>query len=118
MYRLKQIDFNGNYEYFNLPGVIIIQKPVEFFAGQNYPNPSNPKTKIDYQIPFDGNVSLRVYDISGKEVSVIADGFKQADYYTAEFDGSNLASGVYFYRITADGEGLKFTKTFKMILLK
>src|SRR4030095_4926058 len=118
MYRLKQIDFNGNYEYFNLPGVIIIQKPVEFFAGQNYPNPSNPKTKIDYQIPFDGNVSLRVYDISGKEVSIIVDGFKQADYYTAEFDGSNLASGVYFYRITADGEGLKFTKTFKMILLK
>lgn len=117
-YRLKQIDYNGNYEYHSLNSDVIIGAPHAFEVSQSYPNPSNPRSKIDFQMPFDGNVSLRVYDISGKEVAVLIDRFKQADFYSVEFDGSNLASGVYFYRITAEGNQDKFTKTMKMILVK
>ncbi|MEO8512043.1 MAG: T9SS type A sorting domain-containing protein [Ignavibacteria bacterium] len=85
---------------------------------QNYPNPSNPKSKIDYEIPFDGNVSIKVYDILGKEIITLVNEFKTADFYSVEFDGSNLASGMYFYRITANGGGKIFSKTLKMILVK
>ena len=117
-YRLKQIDYNGNYEYFDLSEAVIVKAPNEFKLSQNYPNPSNPKCKIDYEIPFDGKVSIRVYDILGKEVFDLVNENKTADFYTVEFDGSNLASGMYFYRIIADGGGKKFTKTLKMVLVK
>ena len=117
-YRLKQMDFNSNSEYYDLNKLVEIGKPNNADVSQNYPNPSNPKSKIDFQIPFDSKVSLKVYDELGKEVAVILDESKVAGFYTAEFDGSNLASGVYFYRIIADGSGQKFTKTMKMILVK
>ncbi len=89
-----------------------------FSVSQNYPNPGNPKTKIDFQMPFDGRISIRVYDMLGKEAAVLIDGNKTADYYTVEFDASNLASGVYFYRIIAEGEGEKFVNTKKMLIVK
>lgn len=117
-YRLKQIDYNGNYEYFELQEDVLIKAPGEFRISQNYPNPSNPKCKIDYEIPFDGRVSIKVYDLLGKEVTSLVDEFKSADFYTAEFDGSNLASGMYFYRIIAEGGNKTFTKTLKMVLVK
>jgi hypothetical protein len=113
-YRIKQIDFNGNFEYHNLESDVIIGKPITFGMSQNYPNPSNPKTKIDYQVPNDGNFNIKVFDIQGKEVMTIADGFVKAGYYTAVFDGTNLSSGVYFYRISTSG----FIKTMKMVLIK
>mgnify|MGYP001164715972 FL=1 len=117
-YRIKQIDYNGNYEYFELQEEVIIKAPGEFRISQNYPNPSNPKCKIDYEIPFDGRVSIKVYDLLGKEVNSLVDEYKSADFYTAEFDGTNLASGMYFYRIIANGGGKQFTKTLKMVLVK
>jgi hypothetical protein len=120
-YRLKQIDYNGNAEYYQLsnPEVIEIGKPGTIEMSQNYPNPSNPKTKIDYQIPFNGKVSLLIYDVLGREViKLVNNELKETGYYTAEFDGSSLASGVYFYRFIADGEGQKFSKTMKLILVK
>lgn len=119
-YRLKQIDYNGNFEYFvlNNPSEVSIGSPDEFSVSQNYPNPSNPKSKIDYQIPFNGKVTLKIYDILGREVVSLIDEVKEAGYYTAEFDGTNLASGVYFYRIIAEGEGKNFNKTLKMVLVK
>lgn len=118
-YRLRQVDFNGHSEYYT-PGQsdIAIGKPGTFELGQNYPNPSNPKSKIDFQMPFDGKVTIKVYDILGQEVKTLVDEFKSADFYTIEFDGSNLASGTYFYRVIAEGNGQKFTKTLKMILVK
>ncbi len=118
-YRLRQVDFNGHSEYFT-PGQtdIAIGKPGSFDLSQNYPNPSNPKSKIDFQMPFDGKVSIKVYDILGKEVKTLIDEFKSADFYTVEFDGSGVASGTYFYRIIAEGNNQKFTKTLKMILVK
>ena len=85
---------------------------------QNYPNPSNPKSKIVYEIPVDGRVTIMLYDILGKETVSIVNETKQAGYYSAEFDGTNLASGVYFYRIFVEGGAQKFSETLKMILVK
>jgi hypothetical protein len=113
-YRLKQIDFNGNYEYFSLESDITVNPPAVFSISQNYPNPSNPKCKIDFEIPLAGRVTLKVYDILGKEVFNIIDETKEAGYYSVEFDGSSLASGVYFYRIIAG----TFSTTKKMLLVK
>jgi len=119
-YRLKQTDYNGNSEYFTLnnPENVVIGKPGNADVSQNYPNPSNPKSKIDYQIPFDGKVSIKVYDVVGKEVVTLVDADLTAGYYTAEFDGTNLASGIYIYRILAETPGQKFAATKKMVLLK
>ena len=120
-YRLKQIDYNGNDEYFSLnnPENVVIGKPGSADISQNYPNPSNPKTKIDYQIPFDGKVTIKIYDVVGKEVVTLVSSTLTAGYYTAEFDGTNYASGIYIYRMEADGTaGQKFTQTKKMVLLK
>ncbi len=120
LYRLRQVDFNGNYEYFEPQNnaAAVIGTPAFFDIKQNYPNPSNPVSKIDFEMPFDGNVSLVVYDISGKEVAVLAEGWRTADFYSVTFDGSNLASGVYFYRINAENGKESFAKTLKMILIK
>jgi hypothetical protein len=119
-YRLKQIDNNGMFEYFNLsnPSQVIIGSPFAADISQNYPNPSNPKCKIDYQLPEVSKVSIRVYDMTGREVVTLVNEVKDKGYYTAEFDGTNLASGVYFYRIITDGADQNFSKTVKMILVK
>ncbi|MCX6156611.1 MAG: InlB B-repeat-containing protein [Ignavibacteriae bacterium] len=114
-YRLKQIDNNGNFEYHNLSGSVNVGVPAKYDLSQNYPNPFNPFTKVDFQLPNDSKVSVVIYDITGKEVSVIINNeFRKADYYTVMFNGSNLSSGVYFYRIIAD----KYVMTKKMLLLK
>ena len=119
-YRLKQIDYNGNSEYFTLPNNsdVVVGKPAAFEISQNYPNPSNPQSKINYQVPFDGKVSIKVYDIAGKEVAILMDANQTAGFYSVVFNGVNLASGVYFYRIIAEGGNQTFTKTMKMILVK
>lgn len=117
-YRIKQIDYNGNFEYFELPVDVIIGAPENFSMSQNYPNPSNPRSKIDFQIPVDGDVSLTVYDMLGKEISVLVNEFKKADFYSVEFDGSSLATGVYFYRILIKSQSITYNKTLKMILVK
>jgi hypothetical protein len=117
-YRLKQIDFNGNYEYFSLESDVSINPPGNFGLSQNYPNPSNPNSKINFEMPVNGKVNIKIYDVIGREVVTLIDETREADYYTVEFDGTNLASGVYFYRIYAEGEGQKFTQTLKMVLIK
>jgi hypothetical protein len=117
-YRLKQIDYNGNFEYFSLESDVSINPPGNFKMSQNYPNPSNPKSKINFEMPVNGKVTIKVYDITGREVITLLDETREADYYTVEFDGTNLASGAYFYRIISEGEGKSFTKTLKMILVK
>ena len=114
-YRLRQIDYNGNFEYHNLSGEVEVGVPTKYEMSQNYPNPFNPMTKIDFQLPMDGKVSLKIYDITGREIATLVNNeFKKADYYTVMFNGSSLSSGVYFYRITAD----KYVMTKKMVLLK
>ena len=117
-YRLKQIDFNGNFEYFNLANEIKIGTPDKFSLSQNYPNPFNPTTKISYDLPFDGKVSLTVFDITGKEVMNLINENKSSGYYEAVVNASNLSSGVYFYRLTLEGNGNNFVSTKKMMVMK
>lgn len=113
-YRLKQIDFNGNFEYFNLNNEVNIGIPVKYDISQNYPNPFNPSTKINYDLPVDGKVSLKLFDMSGKEVATLVNEVKTAGYYTVSFNAMNLSSGVYFYRLNAGD----FSATKKMMLIK
>ncbi len=77
--------------------------PTEFALSQNYPNPFNPTTNIQFAVPQAGPVSLRVYDVLGREVARLVDDVLQPGYYTARFEGHTLASGVYFYRLIAGG---------------
>jgi hypothetical protein len=113
-YRLKQIDYVGSYKYHNLNEVIDIGIPNKFDLSQNYPNPFNPSTRIQYQVSSPSPVSLKVYDALGNEAAILVDEEKPAGSYEISFDGSNLASGIYFYRLTAGN----FTKSYKMLLLK
>ncbi|MCB0727304.1 MAG: T9SS type A sorting domain-containing protein [Ignavibacteriae bacterium] len=113
-YRLKQIDYNGNFEYFNLNGEVVIGTPNEFSLIQNYPNPFNPTTSIDFNMPQEGFVSLKVYNTSGKEVATLVNETRAAGYYTVNFNATNLSSGVYYYRLESNG----ISKVMKMALIK
>ncbi|HMS35142.1 MAG TPA: T9SS type A sorting domain-containing protein [Ignavibacteria bacterium] len=113
-YRLKQIDFNGNFEYFNLSNEVVIGIPSKYDLSQNYPNPFNPSTKISFDLPVDGKVSLKIFDMSGKELMTLVNEVKTAGYYSVSFNASSLSSGVYFYSLSADN----FTATKKMMLIK
>ncbi len=88
--------------------------PLSYSLSQNYPNPFNPVTKINYELPGDGKVKLMIYDVLGREIKTLVNEVKQAGKYTVEFNGSNFASGVYFYRI----ESGKFTDVKRMVLVK
>ena len=117
-YRLKQIDFNGTENYHELNDEVIVGVPSSYSLSQNYPNPFNPNTKIDYELPYDGKVSIVLYDISGREVVKLVNEVENAGYYSIQFNGANLTSGMYFYRINAEGSGQKYVNTKKMVLIK
>jgi len=117
-YRLKQIDFNGNFEYFNLQTSVKIGTPSSIELMQNYPNPFNPSTKIDFEIPDMGFVKLFVYDNTGKQVATLINDYRAAGYYTTEFNAVNLPSGIYFYKLEFNTGGQNYTKVMKMSLIK
>ncbi len=100
----------------NITGVPVNTQtiPENFSLSQNFPNPFNPTTNIKFTMPKDGNVTLKVYDMIGSEVKTLVEGNHKAGIYNIYFDGSELSSGVYFYRLTAGN----FTETRKMILIK
>lgn len=104
-------------EYISSPTIISGNSGMvasEYSLSQNYPNPFNPTTSIKFNLPKDGNVSFKIYDIYGKEVETYVDGFLQSGSYNVEFDGSKLSSGVYFYVLKSEN----FFDKKKMILLK
>lgn len=113
-YRLKQIDYNGNYKYYDLSNEVIIGIPSKYSLAQNYPNPFNPATVINFAIPATIYVSLNVYDISGKQVASLVNNVKAAGYYSVTFDAKGLSSGMYFYKLTTDN----FSAVKKMVVLK
>lgn len=89
--------------------------PAGFKLNQNFPNPFNPSTVINYELPKISSVSLIIYDLGGKEISRLINGdVKQAGRYSIQFNSANLASGVYFYRLTADN----YSESRKMLLVK
>ncbi len=115
-YRLKQIDFNGSFEYSDIVEVDIA--PAVFALTQNYPNPFNPSTSIQYAISSRQFVTLKVYDILGKEVITLVNEEKAAGQYEVEFNPEssikNPASGIYYYQLRAGN----YVETKKMILMK
>lgn len=88
--------------------------PVDFYLSQNYPNPFNPVTRINFEIPVEGRVELKVFDLLGREVKSLVDGFKSPGKYNVELNGSDMASGVYFYQLKGEG----FQKARKLLLMK
>jgi hypothetical protein len=88
--------------------------PAAFVLEQNYPNPFNPSTIIRFQMPSKGWVTLKIYDIIGREVATLVNGFQETGTHDVKFDASNLPSGVYFYRIAIG----KYTETKKLMLIK
>lgn len=113
-YRLKQIDFNGNFEYFNLTGEVIIGVPDKYELSQNYPNPFNPITVIRYSLTENNFTSLKIYDVTGREITKLVNEKQEAGIYEVILNGSNFASGVYFYELRS-GE---FISQRRMLLLK
>ena len=112
-YRLKQIDFDGSYQYSNNIE-IELNLPNKFTLGNCFPNPFNPNTKISWQSPVGGHQTLKVYDVLGNEVATLVNEFRNAGSYEVDFDASALSSGVYFYQLKTGN----FVDTKKMILLK
>jgi hypothetical protein len=88
--------------------------PDEFNLEQNYPNPFNPTTTIRFDVRTSGNVSLKVYDVLGREVAILADEYMRAGSYERMFEASNLSSGVYFYTLKAGD----FEKTLRMVVVR
>uniref|UniRef100_A0A7V2ZHI1 T9SS type A sorting domain-containing protein n=1 Tax=Ignavibacterium album TaxID=591197 RepID=A0A7V2ZHI1_9BACT len=113
-YRLKQIDFNGEYEYSNEVEVEYINK-FDFYLSPNYPNPFNPSTKIDFNLTEKTFVRITLYDITGREIKKIIDEEMEAGNYTVSLNSEGIGSGVYFYEmITGSG----FTAVNKLTILK
>jgi hypothetical protein len=102
---------NGLNEPMTITGT---EQPVTYELYQNYPNPFNPSTTIRYQVPEDGMVTLKIYDILGKEVTTLVNESKTTGRYELNFNASNLASGVYIYRIQVND----FVSSRKILLLK
>ncbi len=95
-------------------GVEINNKPTEFKLNDNYPNPFNPSTTISFQIPMASFVTLKIYDMLGREVKLMLNKYMQAGYHEVIFDASGLCSGVYFYRLQTQN----FTQTKEMVLIR
>ncbi len=112
-------DNSGNTNQNQSAGKNSSNLPETYSISQNYPNPFNPSTKIDFALPKTSLVKISVYDLTGKEIVSLVNSSKDAGFNTVDFNGSNLASGVYFYRMNAEpGNGEIFTKTMKMVLTK
>ena len=92
----------------------IQQLPSEFVLSQNHPNPFNPSTTINYQLPENSYVNIKVFDMIGREVATLVDEYKTVGYHTVQVDGSELSSGVYFYKMVAG----KFVSARKFSLTK
>jgi hypothetical protein len=88
--------------------------PSSYSVTQNYPNPFNPTTKINFALPKSGLVTMKVYDMLGKEVSTLVNEVKNAGTYSVDFNASALSSGIYFYKVSVNG----FTEVKKMMLIK
>ena len=112
-YRLRQVDFDGSFSYSK---EVNVSKTVvhKYELSQNYPNPFNPATQIKYGVAKEGLVTIKVYNILGKEVATLINEIKPAGNYEIKFNASQLSSGVYFYSLHSGD----FTQTKKLILLK
>jgi hypothetical protein len=112
-YRLRQVDFDGTVSYSTLSVAEYINE-ISFGLSQNYPNPFNPSTIIEYIIPEDAFVDIKIYDLLGKEVKSVLSEEKSKGFYSIQINGSDLSSGIYFYKLKAGN----FVETKKMVLMR
>ncbi len=112
-YRLKQLDFNGDFEYSNEIMVEVLNL-TDYQLFQNYPNPFNPSTSIKYSVPAQSKIKIALYDIIGNEVSTLFEGIQQPGVHEINLTADNLPSGVYFVSMTAEN----FSKAIKITLMK
>ena len=112
LYRLKQVDNDGQFAYTDAVEVEVV--PNQFELSQNYPNPFNPSTTIKFSVPKQTQLKINIYNMLGELLQTVTDGIYEAGYYKVTFNASNLPSGMYIYRI----ESSDFIRTMKMMLLK
>jgi len=112
-YRLKMVDNDGSFKYSAIVNVDI-SAPAKFELAQNFPNPFNPTTTIRYQLPVNGQITLKVYDMLGKEVATLVNEQKLAGSYEVTLNADKLSSGVYYYQLKTDN----FVQTKKLALVK
>ena len=112
-YRIRQVDFDGAFEYSD-DITVSINNPAEFELSQNYPNPFNPTTRIRFSIPFDNHVKLTLYNLLGEKVRDIIDKDYKAGIHEISLDASRLSSGVYLYKI----ETQNYVNIKKMMVMK
>ena len=112
-YRLKQVDYDGSFEY-SKEVTVENSIPDEFSLYQNFPNPFNPSTTIEFAIPEKGFVTLAIYDLLGNEITTLVNKEMNAGLHKVVFNARGLTSGIYIYKITAE----TFTQTKKMTLIK
>ena len=112
IYRLKQIDKDGAFQYTKT--VEVTSVILKYDLAQNYPNPFNPTTIIEYSIPISSNVIINVYNVIGERVKTLVNGFQEAGSYKINFDAGGLSNGIYFYKIQSG----TYTAVKKMLLLK
>jgi hypothetical protein len=112
-YRLKQVDYDGSFEYSDVIQAEITV-PFDFALEQNYPNPFNPSTTIRYSVPQTSIVNIKVYNLIGQEVTELINETKSAGKYEINFESNGLASGIYLVKMQAGD----FTSTIKMTMLK
>ncbi len=119
LYRLKQIDNNGRFEYSKIVEITNSSLPNKYTLEQNYPNPFNPSTKIKYSVPgiaakYSLPVQLKVYDVLGTEIASLVNEEKAPGNYEVDFNAAGISSGVYYYKLSGDN----FSITKKMLILK
>ncbi len=107
----QNVDYTGGVTGVVNNGIVY---PEQFELGQNYPNPFNPSTKITYALPISGAVTLKVYDVVGREVASLVNGYQAAGSYNVQFNASHLSTGIYFYSLKAGN----FSQVKKMMLVK
>ncbi|MCC7159740.1 MAG: T9SS type A sorting domain-containing protein [Ignavibacteria bacterium] len=117
---LAEVETNARISYYDVFGITQISTIADRFSlSQNYPNPFNPETKIKYSIPFTSNsshsVKMYVFDITGRQVAVLVDAMQKPGVYEVDFKAENIASGIYFYKLTVDN---KYSDFKKMVFLK
>jgi hypothetical protein len=114
LYRLKQVNYDGTFQYSRVIEVNAGEIPAAFALEQNYPNPFNPSTTINYNVPVKSEIRLVIYNVLGEKINYLVNGLREAGNYSVEFNAAGLPTGIYFYVLRTDS----YVQTRKMMLIR